>query len=43
VTDLLNIVEAPAETTHFRVESEDRYAICVPVADALDGVSQTFT
>jgi hypothetical protein len=38
VTDLLNIVDAPAETTHFRVESDDGYAICVPVADALDGV-----
>ncbi|ELZ31701.1 sulfite oxidase-like oxidoreductase [Halorubrum distributum JCM 9100] len=38
VTDLLDIVDAPAETTHFRVESEDGYAICVPVADALDGV-----
>lgn len=38
VTDLLKIVDAPAEMTHFRVESEDGYAICVPVVDALDGV-----
>lgn len=38
VTDLLHGVEAPAETTHLRVESDDGYAICVPVADALDGI-----
>ncbi|MGB9966288.1 molybdopterin-dependent oxidoreductase [Halobacterium hubeiense] len=38
VTGLLNIVDAPAEKTHLRVESDDGYAIGVPVADALDGV-----
>ncbi|WP_237560417.1 molybdopterin-dependent oxidoreductase [Halolamina rubra] len=38
VTELLDLVDASAETTHFRIESDDGYAICVPVADALDGV-----
>ncbi|MFB6123768.1 MAG: molybdopterin-dependent oxidoreductase [Haloferacaceae archaeon] len=38
VTSLLNVVDAPAETTHLRVESDDGYAICIPVVDALDGV-----
>lgn len=38
VTDLLSVVETPPETTHLRVVSDDGYAVCVAVGDALDAL-----
>lgn len=38
VTELLSVVETPPETTHLRVVSDDGYAVCVAVGDALDAL-----
>jgi DMSO/TMAO reductase YedYZ molybdopterin-dependent catalytic subunit len=38
VPDLLAAADAPPETTHLRVVSDDGYAVCVEVRDALDAL-----
>jgi hypothetical protein len=38
VPDLLAVADAPPETTHLRVVSDDGYAVCVEVRDALDAL-----
>jgi DMSO/TMAO reductase YedYZ molybdopterin-dependent catalytic subunit len=38
ITDLSDAVDAPADTTHFVVESLDGYRIAVPIVDGIDGV-----
>lgn len=38
ITDLSDAVKAPADTTHFVVESLDGYRIAVPIVDGIDGV-----
>jgi DMSO/TMAO reductase YedYZ molybdopterin-dependent catalytic subunit len=38
VPELLSASDAPPETTHLRVVSDDGYAVCVAVGDALDAL-----
>jgi DMSO/TMAO reductase YedYZ molybdopterin-dependent catalytic subunit len=38
VPRLLDAVDANPETTHLRLEARDRYRVCVPIRDALDGL-----
>ena len=38
VSELLETVSLPAETTHLLVEAVDGFRACVPIRDALDGL-----
>lgn len=38
VPRLLDAADADPETTHLRLEARDRYRVCVPIRDALDGL-----
>lgn len=38
VAELLSRVDAPPETTHLRLDSDDGYRVCVSIHDALDGL-----
>lgn len=38
VVDLLEAAEAPASTTHIVVESDDKYRVAIPVAEAIEGL-----